>query len=158
MSGRDANKTKALMKDLKERKEYTVDEKIREGLKDFASYSLNDEETIQIISKYYKDCGYLMDTHTAVGAGALAKYREETKDDHVALIASTASPYKFPKAVAKALSIDTKGLSDFEILNEMEKVTGIPIPAELKNLDSKAVTQNYVSRVDDIREKIIGVL
>lgn len=158
LSGRDANKTKALMKDLKERKEYTVDEKIRAGLKDFASYSLNDEETIQIISKYYKDYGYLMDTHTAVGAGALEKYRRDAKDDGIALIASTASPYKFPKAVAKALSIDTKGLSDFEILNEMEKVTGVPIPAELKNLDSRAITQNYVSGVDEIREKIIGVL
>ena len=45
------------------------------------------------IAGLYRKEGYVIDTHTAVAACVLEKYRRETGDDTKTVIASTASPY-----------------------------------------------------------------
>ena len=47
--------------------------------------------------------GDLMGPHSAVGYSVLQRYREETGDRSPALLASTASPFKFNRAVLEAL-------------------------------------------------------
>ena len=51
----------------------------------------------------YEENDYLMDTHTAVAYKVYEQYREETGDETPALIASTASPYKFAGSVTSSI-------------------------------------------------------
>ena len=50
---------------------------------------------LRAIAKYYKENGYLIDTHTAVAASVMEQYRKATGDKTVTVFVSTASPYKF---------------------------------------------------------------
>ena len=99
-----------------------------------------------------------MDTHTAVGYVVLDKYRKETSDYRQALIASTASPYKFPRSICNALGIDISGKNDFEILNILRDNTNTNIPNNLKNLDKKEVLHNEVCDKDKMTESLLSFL
>jgi threonine synthase len=77
-----------------------------------------------------------MDTHTAVGYSVLQKYREETRDNSPALLASTASPFKFNQAVLEALGRDPSGKDEFTLLEELSAISGQPVPAKLAELKS----------------------
>ena len=61
------------------------------------------KETSMAIGKAFKDHGYLMDPHSAVGYSVLRKYWEETGDTRPVVLASTASPFKFNRAVLEAI-------------------------------------------------------
>lgn len=72
----------------------------RAARKLFDSWSLNDEQTCQIIKEVYEQTEYLIDPHTAIGVGAA---RECRRDDSVPMITlATAHPVKFPEAVEKS--------------------------------------------------------
>jgi threonine synthase len=93
-------------------------------------------ETLRAIQRVFEKEGYLMDTHTAVGYSVLQKYRRETGDQTPALLASTASPFKFNQAVLEALGRDIAGKDEFTLLEELSAVSGLPVPAELAELKS----------------------
>lgn len=93
-------------------------------------------ETLQAIKRAFAEQGYLMDTHTAVGDSVLQKYREETGDSSPALLASTASPFKFNQAVLEALGRDPSGKDEFTLLGELSAISGQPVPAKLAELKS----------------------
>ena len=59
-----------------------------------SSYSFSDEETTAIIKKVYRDTGYLLDPHGAVGYGALKKYLQEYPGA-AGIFLETAHPVKF---------------------------------------------------------------
>ena len=66
---------------------------------DFASKSVNEEETLDTIRSFYKEYNYLLDPHTAVGVKAAQECR--SKNIPVVCLA-TAHPAKFGDAVVKA--------------------------------------------------------
>ena len=92
------------------------------------------KETSIAIGKAFKDHGYLMDPHSAVGYSVLKKYWEETGDTRPALLASTASPFKFNRAVLEAIGRDTSNKDEFGLLQELSSITGQPVPARLAEL------------------------
>lgn len=69
----------------------------------FDAYRVDDAMTSQVIDRVYRECGMLIDPHTAVGVeAALAKRR----DPAMAMVSlATAHPSKFPDAVKKATGI-----------------------------------------------------
>ncbi|MDO5715427.1 MAG: threonine synthase [Tissierellia bacterium] len=152
----NGNLVKQWMEELQEKGHYQIDNRTRENMKDFKGYTLNDEETIEIIQKYYDERGYLCDTHTAVCLGAVEKY-EKDEGKWPTIIASTASPYKFPKAVGSAL--DLTG-DDFQLLDQIYRKTKVPIPTPLQGLQDKTITQNLRIEKTEIKKcinKILGV-
>ena len=103
LSGDDAA-VEAYMKQLSDTGIYTVSEQIRTAVEnDFAAGCCDDAETKAQIAKLYREQHYLMDTHTAVGSKVLEDYREKTGDRSPAILASTASPFKFCDSVLDAL-------------------------------------------------------
>ena len=66
--------------------------------KDFVSESCNENETLDIIKKYYEKDNVILDPHTAVGVGVANKL---SLNDCVVL--STAHPCKFPDATENAI-------------------------------------------------------
>ena len=93
----------------------------------------DDIETLETIKSVYNDYGYLCDTHTAVALGVYKKYVADTKDNAVTVIASTASPYKFPKSVLKAIGGGVPE-DDFEALDTLSEVSGVKIPSPIQSL------------------------
>ncbi len=94
------------------------------------------KETSKAIGDAFRDHGYLMDPHSAVGYSVLKKYWEETRDTRPALLASTASPFKFNRAVLEAIGRDTSNKDEFGLLQELSSITGQPVPARLAELKS----------------------
>ncbi len=73
-------------------------------LKVFVAGWSDEDETKETMFNVFDDCGYVLDPHTAVAVDVYAEYQEETGDDTVSVIVSTASPYKFPCDVYNAVT------------------------------------------------------
>lgn len=68
---------------------------------DFDAYRCSDEQTNMLMKACYKETGYILDPHTAVGLFAGLQVREDPSIPLVAL--ACAHPAKFPDAVEKAI-------------------------------------------------------
>ena len=67
----------------------------------FSSHSTDDEQTRTVIAEVYKESGYLLDPHSAVGLSAARACR---RDKNIPIISlATAHPAKFPEAIAAAI-------------------------------------------------------
>jgi threonine synthase len=67
---------------------------------DFRSLSVSEEETIATIGSFYKEHGYLLDPHTAIGVKAAQEMRDLSRP---VVCLATAHPAKFGAAVSKAI-------------------------------------------------------
>lgn len=154
LSGRDGEEIGRLMKDLDEKKRYEVSDSIKEGLKDFWAGCADQKETLDTIGRMYREEGYLMDTHTAVAYKVYEDYRKETGDQTPAVIASTASAYKFSESVAEALGLPAceNGFRSVEAVN---RETGVPVPYGLKGLEEKPVRHRDVIDVEEMADAVM---
>ena len=135
----DDSEVRDYMAQLSENGVYTVSDKVRTAVSaDFAAGCCDDAETKAQIAKIYAEQKYLMDTHTAVGSKVLEDYRAKTGDLTPAVLASTASPFKFCDSVLEALGeqSDAPGTA---LLEKLSAVTGIPVPAPLSGLGEREV-------------------
>ncbi len=97
-----------------------------------------------------KDCwerhGYLIDPHTACGYHALQQVAA-APDARARVVLSTASPYKFPRAVASSLGLFCPP-DDFACMQVLEKATGTCAPTQLSELREKPVLHDAVVDID----------
>ena len=133
----DTKLVASLMKQLKEEGAYTVPDALKAAIqKEFWAAYCDDARAAEIIGRVYREQHYLCDPHTASGFAAAEDYRNETGDHAPMVILSTASPYKFPAAVLSAIGGDT-GCDEFEQMERLQQMTGVPIPAPLASLKGK---------------------
>ena len=138
LSGENDQEVRGYMEDLNTSGRYKVSETIKEALKEqFWGGFCDEAGTTETIARYYKEYGYLIDTHTAVAAGVLEQYRKETGDETLTVFASTASPYKFCDNVLRAIGETPKG-DGVELLEQLNAVSGVAIPRRLAALKGKA--------------------
>lgn len=146
----------------------TVSERIREMMtrlsqsgsfeltfehEDMVSGWADKDQVREMIKKYYQDCGYVLDPHTAVGLAVLNAYRESTQDNQYAIVAGTASPFKFPLSVLKALDASqASGIA--EQLTLVSKLWGEPVPKALEDALTMPIRH---TRVIDKSEMIAEV-
>lgn len=155
-SGGDAKAVANWMRQLQEKGRYEISKDLQQALSDFYGYFVDDESTLEIIAKYFEEKHYLCDTHTAVCLGALEQYEQETKDVHHTIVASTASPYKFPQSVGCALHLEG---DDISLLEKISEKSHVEIPASLRGIAQRKITQTLVIDKEDIAatiEKILG--
>ena len=134
MSGQNAGLVDGLMRDLNEKGIYTVPESLKAAIDaDFWADFCGDEETAAAISRVFKEHGYLCDTHTAVAWAVAENYVNQTGDNAPMVVLSTASPYKFPAAVLKAIGGEAQG-DEFVQMEQLQAISGVPIPANLSGL------------------------
>ena len=127
ITSNNAKETKALMQELQEKGEYTIDESMKARLEDFVAGFATEEETATVIQQEFVKNGYVFDPHTAVAVHVYQQYQQQTQDNTPVVIASTASPYKFPRSVMAALQSEI-GEDDFELVEELHKTSHVPIP------------------------------
>ena len=127
------------MRKLKKEGKYEVSKEAfqKAGLEMMGGWA-SPEDMIHAMSGVYETCDYLMDPHTAVAYAVYDHLRREGKvprHSHTVII-STAHPYKFPGVVAKALGLAEKE-SPYDTLREIEESTGIAIPKQLGELETR---------------------
>ncbi|MCH5198619.1 MAG: threonine synthase [Oscillospiraceae bacterium] len=156
----NSDETKRLFDSLSVNGEYSVSEQLLNEIKGvFAAGNCDDAETLNVIAKTYKENGYLSDTHTGVAIKVYNAYREETGDKTPAVIVSTASPYKFSNAVLRALSDgESSSLNEFEMVEKLQEITGIPAPAPLGSLKGKAPRFTGVCKKEEMEREVYRLL
>jgi threonine synthase len=85
---------------------------------EFLSRSVDDEGTVEIIGDFYRETGYVLDPHTAVGVKAA---RELSSGESAVVCLATAHPAKFPDAVRRATGRDPERPPSLEGLEERER-------------------------------------
>ena len=153
----DTKLVASLMKQLKEEGVYTVPDALKAAIqKEFWAAYCDDARAAEIIGRMYREQHYLCDPHTASGFAAAEDYRNETGDLTPMVILSTASPYKFPAAVLSAIGGDTGG-DEFEQMERLQQMTGVPIPAPLASLKGKKELHTDVIEKEAMSTYVLGL-
>lgn len=138
LSGENDAEVREYMAQLAKDGRYEVSDTIKAALwEQYWGGCCGEEETARTIGKYYREKGYLIDTHTAVAAAVMEQYRAETGDGTVTVFVSTASPYKFCASVLPAIGEEPKG-DGVELLEQLHEVSGVKVPERLAALRGKA--------------------
>ena len=154
----DSAEVRGYMDQLGETGRYQVSGRVKDKLqKRFKGYFCDDRETQRVIRSMYDKHGYLIDTHTAVAFSALEQYRRETGDDTTAVVASTASPFKFCASVLEALG-ETAPAHGLDALDQLSAKTGLPAPAPLAGLRDKQVRFTQVVEKDRMVDAVRSLL
>lgn len=125
---------------LKTSGKYEVNDDVKKQLSElFYAGCCSDEETKAQIHKTFTEEHYLLDTHSAVAVKVYEDYRAKTGDDTKTIIASTANPYKFGRAVYEAVGGKGDIEDEFELITRLENETGTKMPAPLAATKDKAV-------------------
>lgn len=158
VAGEDSTKNAALMADLSSKGVYEITDEMKKNLEDFLGGYSTEEACFAKISALYEDCGYVIDTHTAVAAAAYDKYVSESGDKKVTVIASTASPYKFGRSVMSAIDKKYESMGDFELVDEMEKISKVQVPNAVEEIRSAEVLHKTVCEKDEMKQVVKNFL
>ena len=110
---------------------------------------VNEEEVLKTIKDCYEDNGYVLDTHTACGYGVLKQYQKETGDQTKTILLSTASPYKFPESVYKALF--NEELDVYDAIEKLNEKTGVAVPKPLVGIkDREVLHKTHIDKTEII--------
>ena len=148
----------ALMNSLREHGNYCVPDEILAKIKElFAAGYTDDEGAEKRIKTLFEEYSYLCDTHTAVAVEVYEKYKTETGDETKTIVVSTASPYKFPRAVLKSVSGKIVE-DDFEAAKEIECISKLEMPAQLKGLSEKEPRFTGVCKREEMAEFVLSTV
>ena len=151
LSGSDDKYIKSLMDELKQSGKYQVNADILTKLKaEFGSGYASDEETSQVIKKVWEEEKYLLDPHTAVAYKVMLEQNLEDKT----VVLSTASPYKFCTSVANAV-LNITDEDEFKLMEKLYEFTKVPVPENLKNLNSKEIRHSDLVKREDMAKYIL---
>ena len=148
-------KTKECMIKLQKEGNYSI-EAIQNS--EISGEYATEQQTYTAIKQLYEQTGYVMDTHTAVAYAAYQKYKQKTKDDTPMVIVSTASPYKFTKDVMTALDQSNQNKDAFLLMEKLQEVSGVKIPASIKDIEKRKVLHNNVCEKQNIKEFVTKYL
>lgn len=151
IAGNDAEKTAELMAALSNGGKYEITQQMREALSDFYGNYASEEETAAAIKKLYEDCGYVIDTHTAVASAVYGKYKADTQDTAKTVIASTASPYKFTRSVMEAMGECNSDMDDFALADALSVLSKVPVPAAVEEIRTAPVLHDHVCGKDEMK-------
>lgn len=157
IAGRDAGAVQGWMNDLKTQGRYEITGQPLETLQNLLWGDwAGEEEVAQTIAKTWRDDRYLIDPHTAVALCVHQKYVQATGDDAPAVIASTASPYKFGTAVLGAVLENPAQLpqDEFECLNLLAERSGQQIPEGIASLKALQVRHTAVCDIQDMAHEL----
>jgi threonine synthase len=144
ISGRNAELTADRMKQLAEKKCYSITQAEKRILDaEFFGSFASEDDTVEAMYDVFDEYGYAMDTHTGVALAVHVKYQkaieaEDKKDKTKMVVLSTANPYKFPQDVLYALSgNDVK--DSFKGIKRLNLLTAMKPPKCLTELRYKPI-------------------
>lgn len=158
ISGGDSNILNGLIDRLNKKGEFEITAGMKNKMGDFYGGFATDKETFETIKYLFLSFDYLIDTHTAVGYNVYRKYVEKSSDNAKTVISSTASPFKFPGSVAKAIDAKYTGMDEFSLIKVISEISGLKVPPVLKDLERREILHKTVCRTDQMRDVISDIL
>ena len=155
--GNDAEKTADLMQALNQLGQYELTDFDQEILELFAAEYATEAETSAEIKRVYDASHYIEDPHTAVASAVYQKYLRETGDQRPTVIASTASPYKFPRVAVQAVT-GASDLTDFEALVKLQELSGVSLPTAVDGLETAPVLHKTQAKADQMQAAVENYL
>ena len=120
-----------------------------------------EDEVKETIGRIFREYGYTLDPHTAVAVKVYEDYAKENGDDLPVVVVSTASPYKFGRAVLEAIQGQApQAEKESEILQALADLSKTPVHFALAGVEEKPIRHNTVVEVAEmpaIVEKILEV-
>lgn len=158
LCGRDDATVRRWMDALRTQGHYRVDDEHAARMREtFWGGWADDQAAAQAIGRIFASDGYLMDPHTAVAWAVYEQYRAQTQDSTPTVVVSTASPYKFPGDVLAALGEDAPG-DEFACASRLEALSGLPMPAALKELPTLPVLHKSVCDIADMGKTVSALV
>jgi threonine synthase len=160
LCGRNSDTINEWFSSLNKDGKYTVSEDVKAKVQElFAAGTCDDCGTKKAIKETYEKYNYLSDTHTAVAISVCDDYIKTTGDKTPVVIASTASPFKFSKAVLSAVDESGKEYADeFSTVNALETLTSNKAPSQLAELKEKKVRFNLTADKNDMAKVVFDML
>lgn len=158
IAGEDAAKNAELMAALAQSGSYEITPQMREQLADFYGNYADEQETAARIGEMYRSTGYVLDPHTAVASAVYRKYVQETGDETVTVIASTASPFKFTRSVMNAIDAKYDALSDFALVDELSRIGAVAVPKAIEDIRTAPVIHDHVCDRTEMKAAVKGFL
>lgn len=160
MSGEDDKLVSSLMNELAVNGKYTVSDELISKIQKTFDAGFTDENSVNnTIKEHFDKYKYLCDTHTAVAVNVYDEYVKRTGDDIPTVIDSTASPYKFSKSVLTALlNNETPNLDEFDMVDELNRISSADVPKPLANLKNKCVRFKNVCNKEDMSKMVFSLL
>lgn len=159
-TGSNPGRTAALMRSLAEKGGYELEAAEAAGLSDFRSGWADEAAAAVSSRRLFEGSGYLIDPHTAVAVSVLEAMRERTGELRPTLVTSTASPFKFPISVARAIGLGgrwdedqggalsgTAALRELDAAELLAKAAGIELPPAIASLRSARELHSSVVEV-----------
>ena len=156
--GYSAVQTVEYMSELREKGVYTLNINQITGLSDFVPGFATEAENAEEIKRVFDLASYIMDTHTGVASCVYRKYVESTDDQTPSVIVSTASPYKFARSVVTAIDPAYDGLEDFDLIKEMNRISGVEIPQAIKEIMDAEIRHDHVCDIDGMEAEVRAFL
>ncbi|MBP5530049.1 MAG: threonine synthase [Lachnospiraceae bacterium] len=157
--GCDSEKNKSFMSDLKEKGSYTVTDDMKQFIDEsFIGGFATEDMVSKRIKNVFDKTGYVLDTHTAVASAVYENYENKTKDDTVSVIVSTASPYKFTRAVLSSIDGIKHDEDDFVLVDKLNELSGIEIPKAVNDIRNAPVLHNTVCDKEDMKKEVENFL
>lgn len=157
-AGADANRNVEFMKVLAAEGKYEIPADMRENMKDFYGNYASEQETADTIKTLFEKTGYIIDTHTAVAAAVLSKYKKETNDKTKTVLASTASPFKFTRSVMNAIDTKYDAMEDFALVDELSKIAKVKVPKAIEEIRTAPVLHNTICDKEDMKSVVMKFL
>lgn len=139
---------------------FTAAASARANWDDVISGGFADEATVAAtIRKYFAEQNYALDPHTAVAAAVYEAYAAESGDNTPAVIASTASPFKFGRAVLQALGEEAPAdEAESVVLQRLANKIGQPIHHALADLEQRPILHKETVAADGMAAKVSELL
>lgn len=125
----DAAKTRDLMEEFATKSSIDLSCYKEQAKRDFSAFAVSNEEVNETIASFYKDHGYILDPHTAVGV----KAAEQFATVGVPMVClATAHPAKFADTVEDALDNPPQAPAAIEgLLDKPTRVANMPADSSL---------------------------
>ncbi len=156
--GNSSELNSTYMKDLANKGVYTLNINQIARLEDFVPGYADEKTNAEEIKRVYDETGYVIDTHTGVASAVYRQYVSDTDDSTPTVIVSTASPYKFTRSVMTSIDPSYDKLEDFDLIRELNKISGVEIPNAIKEIMNADIRHNIVCDIDKMETEVKGFL
>ena len=132
LAGRSSEQLQSWMDDFESNGKLVFgNDLLKKAQNDFVSALVNDEEILEMVSRFNQENGYLLDPHSAVGVRAAEKNDIQTP----VICLACAHPAKFGDAIRKALG------SEPELPDELSQLTNLETRSKTVMADPETIKQ-----------------
>ena len=155
ITGGDFGRVNAWYEELARSGSFTVDASTRRAIDEvMLSGWIDEEQVCATIDRVYRTCGYVLDTHTAVGVALSESFSGRGRQT---IIAATASPYKFSCDVLGALQGGAV-TDEFDCIGRLAALSGQPVHYALQGLRDRPVLHSRVIDTHKMRETVLEII